>query len=262
MLKKLVSYDFTSLFKALLPSYIVLGIITIVTMLMGFLMSYITPLKYVFPLTVTVFIITVIIVLVYTFFVSIKHFYQDFAMNRGYLIQTLPVSKSSLIFSKILTSLITMLVSGIVILVCISLLLWSQGSLGTVIESLLDFPKALVNMNGIIFYLIIFIMLGCSYLVQLLMFFLSIALGQMRNTNKLIGSVVAWLLLYVAYEVVAVLTIIMIALFVPNLEIIVSTNVGLFISIMASIYASLVIVFAIVSFVSIKYIFTKKINLE
>ena len=127
MLNKLLKYDFKNLYKTLLPVYLITLVITILTVILNNLSETSNLFSTLNGLMVLSYVIILMVLLVGTFFLSIRDFYLDFATERGYLINTLPVKKSWVITSKFITSVITMLSSLAVMFISILILVIGNG---------------------------------------------------------------------------------------------------------------------------------------
>lgn len=115
MLGKVLKYDLKRLGQSLIPLYIITLILSIIV-LGG---SYLTDINQLFTIaygTVLFFFIILLVAIgIGTFFISIQKFYQNLLKDEGYLTNTLPVTKNTLILSKILSSCIFMAISLVVI---------------------------------------------------------------------------------------------------------------------------------------------------
>ena len=117
MLGKLLKYDFKNLYKTLLPLYLITLVITILTVIFNNLSDTSNLFSTLNALMILSYSIILMVLAVGTFFLSIRDFYLDFATERGYLINTLPVKKSTIITSKFITSVVTMLSSIVVMFI-------------------------------------------------------------------------------------------------------------------------------------------------
>ena len=101
MLGKVLKYDLKRLGQSLTPLYIITLILSVVV-LGG---SYLTDINQLFTIaygTVLLFFIVLLMAVgIGTFFLSIQKFYQNLLKDEGYLTNTLPVTKNTLILSKI-----------------------------------------------------------------------------------------------------------------------------------------------------------------
>ena len=111
MLGKLLKYDLKKLGKELLIGYIVLFIAAIVTriffQLINVSMIFIVPYNMMNGIT----IILIVGIILFTMFAAIKNHYKSFYKDEAYLVNTLPVRKSNILLSKILSTVVFGLIS-------------------------------------------------------------------------------------------------------------------------------------------------------
>lgn len=263
MLTKVMKYDIKTQFKTLIPIYLILMGMTGLTILSSYLSNAIKPLSFLTGLMIAGVIIIIVITLIMTFFRSVQNFYQDFVTQRGYLVNTIPVKKSVLLTSKILTSMFTMIISVIVILIAIFILLLTLGAMPTISSFVGEVlaTKELYVLEFIIFFASSLLL---SYFSQLLMCFFAISLGQFRNTGKLIGAVSSWFLLYIGYEILSVVGLGTLFLLAPNLLIETEALIPqpwMLYTLLTTI-SIVVLIFSVISIYGTNYILSKKLNLE
>ena len=141
MLSKLLKYDFKNLYKTLLPIYLITLVITILTVILNNLSDTSNLFSTLNGLMVLSYVIILMVLLVGTFFLSIRDFYLDFASERGYLINTLPVKKSWIITSKFITSIVTMISSLVVMFISILILVIGNGEWSVFANGIANFFK-------------------------------------------------------------------------------------------------------------------------
>ena len=112
---------------------------------------------------------------------------------------TLPVSKSNLIMSKLITSMGFMLFSVIVSLIGIFI-----GCYGVYFDSEVfnAFSKLLSKVDTLLIVLMI-LSIAISFVMQQLMIYLAISLGQKHNSNRVVYSVIYGIVIYNINQVVS-----------------------------------------------------------
>ena len=125
MLSKLLKYDFKNLYKTLLPIYLITFVISILTVILNNLSDTSNLFSTLNALMMLSYVVILMVLVVGTFFLNVRDFYLDFATERGYLINTLPVKKSSIITSKFITGLTTMISSLAVVFISFIILIIS-----------------------------------------------------------------------------------------------------------------------------------------
>ncbi len=266
MLRKLLKYDLNSMGKTLFPAYGVVMLLSLLLRGVSTLRSHFSVFHYVeVPLCILT-IIGLVALFFLTFAESIKRFYQNLIKDNGYLTHTLPVTKHRIIQAKLLSSLIYLVLSIAVIVLSVVLAFY-QSSWDSL---LVKFQEEMSMTFGISFGLCLLFLalyMVLSYISQLCMIYLAVAIGQMQNTNKLLFSLVSWFVLYVIYEILALITLGITFLFRPDVFAVLNESVPgpSFASSMGFIFfvsAILLAFFATVSYLLTTKIFTKKLNLE
>ncbi len=260
MLSKLLKYDFKNLYKTLLPIYLITFVITILTVILNNL-SYTSNLfSTLNALMMLSYIVILMVLVVGTFFLNVRDFYLDFATERGYLINTLPVKKSSIITSKFITGLITMISSLAVVFISLIILIIGNGQWTNFANDIANILEDIPNYVVLSLTLITILMI-VAYISGLAVCYLSIALGQLKNTNKLGFSFLAYIILYIIYEMYFTFTLTFVGMispdFVTNLDSEVSSVYILF-----GILIGLIIIFTAIVTPITNYILKNKLNLE
>lgn len=192
MLNKLIKYDLKSFFKTVTPLYIVMILIALLARLGGYVADKISILKIPVGFIEILYILLLIGIPIATFILSISRYYNNLVKDEGYLMHTLPVSKENLILSKLISSLIVMSTS--IISIVIGFMIGTYTSkIGDFISKTLDLC---VDNFGILFIVLIIISTILSYIMQLLLIYAAIALGQKHNNNKIVFSIIYGIVLY------------------------------------------------------------------
>ncbi|MFR4352084.1 MAG: hypothetical protein ACLT3H_10505 [Roseburia sp.] len=209
MLGKLFKYEFKNTYKIMLTIYAVLGAVTLFGSLL--LASAASPVSLamnnaILSLATAAFIImytlAVFALFIITYVYVCTNFYKTMFSNQGYLTHTLPVSTISIFHVKLLTSLVWLIGSVALLLLSVFLLIFgaTRGELLTDLFSMnlaelhREFTTVMgMNLPQFVNILMIFMIFGC--LSSLLMIFASICIGQLFNQNKIVFSIVAWLVL-------------------------------------------------------------------
>jgi len=144
--------------------------------------------------------LTVIAMFFFSFGYAVIRFYQNFVTDEGYLTFTLPAKVEVLVAAKVIVAFLWQIVT-------IALGILSVGVVfgkGAVLRKFWDaFLESVGRENrGIIIYFIIFLLSVLLY--ELLVYYLSISLGQAFSNNKIVGAVISYCILSVVVEVVLV----------------------------------------------------------
>jgi len=205
MLRRLLAYDFRSMWKQfslLWPAVLLVALVNRLLMAltrsaeipeaaetvmnrMGFLFGVIPVLVY-FALIVAMSVISLIYVL--------QRFYHGLLGSEGYLMHTLPVKTWQLIASKLITAVVVTVCSGVVGVLSILILAADReffADLGEMLPRMTDVDVVLV----VIQLLLVSIITTAATYTQI---YAACSLGQLSNKNRLLVSVVA----YVAINIV------------------------------------------------------------
>ncbi|WP_066714898.1 hypothetical protein [Clostridium sp. Marseille-P299] len=241
MLTKLTKYEWMATARYMIPLYIVLAFITIFTKIA---LTLSTGNRIVFALSNILFvlyIISIIVIAVTTFLLIIMRFYKNLLTGEGYLMFTLPVKVHDLINAKLIISILWGVLS---ILICFFSLLLVIPSCSAIIPNASSFTlSTFFNMftdYGIgktVLLLLLFLMI---LVYNILTFYASIAIGQNISSNKVFGSLIAYICIYTICQMFAGLLLLAAMLFKIDLNdeklmITVATYLGLIISTIGSI---------------------------
>ncbi len=263
MLSKLLKYDFKNLYKTLLPIYLITLVITILTVILNNLSDTSNLFLTLNGLMVLSYVIILMVLLVGTFFLSIRDFYLDFASERGYLINTLPVKKSWIITSKFITSVVTMISSLVVMFISILILVIGNGEWSVFANGIANFFKDIPG-DGILMLILMTVLMIAAYISGLAVCYLSIALGQLKNTNKLGFSFLAYIILYIIYEMYFTFALTFVGIINPDFVRSLDNEIGVIpsVNLLFGILIGLVIIITAIITPITNYILKNKLNLE
>ncbi len=216
MLRKLCKYEFRSISRTLIPIYIAVIALSILTaisfsinkeyklssyypvdMSLGYtlhgLFKGVMSFAY-FAVMVALFVLTAVIIL--------QRFYKGLLCDEGYLMFTLPVKPWQLITSKGITAFVMSILSCIVS--CISIFILIMGALPYPLKTLAEFfnfenwsmfftrLNEVVPMWGIYLFEFIILVIVGSF-ASLYQIYASMAIGHLAKKNRILMSVVAYI---------------------------------------------------------------------
>lgn len=292
MLRKLCKYEFRSIFRTLIPIYIVVIAVSIITSIsiamnvdyadvkyvdnsvqwaiemnlpykLQHIFTFVMSLAY-FAVMVAMFVLTVVIIL--------QRFYKGLLCDEGYLMFTLPVKPWQLITSKGITAFVMTILSGIVS--CISIFIMMLGSLPYPLKflaelfSLQNWIRIFGRLNETVpmwgVYVLEFIILVIiSSLASLYQIYASMAIGHLAKKNRILMSVVAYVAISMILSFVGGIFGVFSALTIQSSQNYLSINAGeafLHALLIFSVITS--IIEFVVFFVITERILSKKLNLE
>lgn len=228
MLGKLMKHELSATAKLFLPLYIAILALSLIGRLLTWLSSkqsivdnatdsfakIVRSLSSIFS---AFYVLAFAAVFVLTIIFLIYRFYKNYFTDEGYLMLTLPVRTSSLVFSKILVALIWTVLSLLIIAVSLFITLGHfdaiqdtfnqlKEALSGMIANNADFIKNElgVSVGGFTAEIIVWIVL---YVVNIyLAFYVSIAFGQLiYKKHPIVGAVISYILLSIIAKVLSLL---------------------------------------------------------
>lgn len=166
-----------------------------------------------------VFVLLLIGTVLGTFVLSVRHFYINLLKDEGYLTNTLPVTKTSLVSSKVIVSMVYGVISILVAMLATGIGFAHYFNLIDVLNEfyssgMIDMMMGMRAPGSVIYFLFI---MALSYLSQLLFFFFALVLGQRQNGNRILYSFVYGAVLYCIQQALSFLLIGVLMLIYPNI---------------------------------------------
>lgn len=203
MFGKLMKYDLWAMGRLLVPFYIAAPILALLTHLLEFLSGNAFG-AMCYGLIFALFVITCICIIMGSFVVLILQFYKTMIGSEGYLTYMLPVSRGTLLSSKLLSGMIAVVVSCIVAFISI-ILVMPFSALPDFFAELGNLLSAFTQPDTLAVGLMILVM-GIVGLAQtVLQFDLAMALGQLMNKNKLLWSILYFFALQFVVQLITML---------------------------------------------------------
>lgn len=125
MLKQLLKYEFKatkSLYFGLYLALALLSVVLGVSFRQEHALAHSTSFQNLEVILMIVYVSVILAIAVLCFVNTIQRFYQNLLGREGYLMHTLPVTETQLILSKLITSMVWVLCSGLVGIVCITVM--------------------------------------------------------------------------------------------------------------------------------------------
>ena len=123
MLKQLLKYEFKATKRLYFGLYLALALLSVVlgvTFRQEHALAHSTSFQNLEVILMIVYVSVILAIAVLCFVNTIQRFYQNLLGREGYLMHTLPVTETQLILSKLLSSMVWVLCSGLVGIVCIT----------------------------------------------------------------------------------------------------------------------------------------------
>jgi hypothetical protein len=146
----------------------------------------------------------IVAIVVITMITIIMRFYKNVLGDEGYLMMTLPVTEDAHIVAKLIAALIWSIASSIVILISILFLISSSFDLSIfrqMREALVEASQAGVNVPFELFLVFAFILFG--FISNVLIFYTAMAIGPNLTKNRLLGSFLAYIIIYIVTQILS-----------------------------------------------------------
>lgn len=206
MLGKLLKYELKATGRILLPIYAIVMILAVAVRILAidavvFLEnSNAGIMREIFVvLLIFTFAVAMGALVIGTFVIMIQRFYKNLLGDEGYLMNTLPVSVSQNISSKLITSMIWNILSGIIAFIAILILVMNKEFLGYFNEFIIELAqiwhKVPTDLKGSgLFFVISFTIAGfLQTMFNILIIYLAMSIGHINNSHKKAISFFTWI---------------------------------------------------------------------
>ena len=193
---KLLKYEWKACARICLPLYGVLILMSFVTHLLysipqnstfGFMLPAISSMLYM-GVMMAAFVVTAVI--------FIQRFYKNLLGSEGYLMFTLPVTVSQHLFSKTIIAVVMIGLSGLSAFLSIGI--FADMSFGTLF---VDMIKGVARSGGLLFGLELLVLAVLGIAGMALFLYMCIALGHLASRHRLLMSIVWYVVLSTALQV-------------------------------------------------------------
>lgn len=195
MLSKLLKYEIKATARIFLPLYaVVLVFAAINSLLFASLHEWMAPKV----ISMMIYIIILVGMFVITLVVMIQRFYKNLLSDEGYLMFTLPTKTWKLITSKLIISMMWIILSGLTGMISIFINAFDKVFTAESIQAVVDASHYLFSFFGGSTILIIleFVLAGVISLASnVLIIYASIAVGHLFNRYRILISLAAFLVL-------------------------------------------------------------------
>ena len=196
MLGKVLKYDLKALCRYLIPLYAVLFGLGIMIRLLGFF-DNVSIIAIICGLMIVALVVLSCLSFVFNGIFSVKYYLENLFKDEGYLTHTLPVKKGTLLFSKVLASLVTFSMTALVLIISLIVAFYQKGLFVDVVK-VLNLSIYGMTVYEFLLFMIVYGIIG--YVATILMVYAAIAIGYSRSSNKLVSSVVWGLIFYFVME--------------------------------------------------------------
>lgn len=203
MLNKLMKYELKATSRLLVPLYLILLLMSVINRFVLTINDNGSTVKIINQFLIVTYITTIFIVLFATILYMIIRFYKNLLTDEGYLMFTLPTKTHQLITSKLVITIFWTILSIMLILLSLFIVFATNVSYPTVINIIKESFSKLNGEFGIswtLFFAEFIIMCLLSLVTNILLIYVSIAVGQLYTKHKIIGSFAAYMIIYMIIE--------------------------------------------------------------
>lgn len=225
MLKKLLKYDLKNMFKFLSVFYILAIFFAVLTRIF-FSLEQTTIINVIGQICIGATIAMIANIIINNIMRNWVRFKETLYGDESYLTHTLPVKKNTLYQSKFILAITTMFVSFIVIIASLSIVYLNTDNWDIIKEGINQFA-GVYGLSGIGFIIIMGLILFLELFSALQAGFLGIILGNRKGNRKTVASVIFGFIVYMATQVVVLITIFVVGLCNSNvMQVFTSNNVS------------------------------------
>ena len=204
MLGKLLKHELKATSRLLIPLYLILIGISFLNRIMLSLQDFNWMMKFISNLLTTGFLFILVAVFAVTVVLMITRFYKNLIGDEGYLMFTLPVKPNQLITSKLIISIFWIIIGIASVIVTLYITFATPERMDFVYLNLKEAAVELrTTFGGSLPFVVSEFILLCivSLFTNILMLYLSIAIGQLFNGRRILGSFIAYIGIYTALQI-------------------------------------------------------------
>ena len=266
MLGKLIKHELKATARYFLPLFLIAIVLTPITRFTLWIGNYPKILQFIPTVIVFIYVASLIMVASASILLIIYRFYKSMVTDEGYLMHTLPVSTESHILSKLTVASIWTISSWFVIFLSLFGMFFTPDRLSVLIDKLSYswfYINTTINSSLLVLFTIeiVFIVILGIFTAPMI-YYASIAIGQVISKNKILGSIIGFFIIQVASQIISVILITPIGIYGDK----VSDSANSMLSFFANFFFPISILIAVftqlILFGITDYIFKKKLNLE
>lgn len=247
MLGKLLKYDLKWLYKVIIVFYVLSFIFAIFTRICSFLggsVLFVVLKGICSGVTIAMILNSLINGIIRSWVRLINNVYKD----ESYLTHTLPVSKSNIYLSKVLSAIISSFITVIVAVLCLFISYYSKENID-ILKNMLELTATTYDTSVIAIILTVSFIVFLEIVFLILVGYAGIIIGHKSNKNKMSKSIIISLLLYIGTSAVSVGLVMISAIFNKDIMNIVKTNAVPSISVIKILMLSAIVIYLIYNIV-------------
>ncbi|NLL73102.1 MAG: hypothetical protein GX237_06195 [Clostridiales bacterium] len=261
MLRKLLRHELYATGKTLLPIYGITILLSLLNRLVTNIDIFNGPMEIIPAFMQIAYGISIVATIIVTVIIIVLRFYKNLMTDEGYLMFTLPVKAYQLINSKLISSIIWTIISVITVILSLLILLANPERLELLkesIDNIVYILKISFGENYVLLTIELGILLFISMIQQMLLIFVSIAVGHLFNGRKVLGSFAAYIGINTAVQIaLTILMVIWSLIGGSSLE-----ELGSIPQLLFPFTIIMGLTLSLLYYLVTNYIFSKKLNLE
>lgn len=206
MLGKLLKHELKATSRLLLPIFLILAVFTVMDRIVLSLNIYKGVLATISGFITFAYGVSILAVIIVTSVFVIYRFYKNLMTDEGYLMFTLPVKTTELINSKLLVAVLWTSVAIAAIFASLFGVFSGSRHFPEIVKVFETLFKQLSHYLGsyiTLFCIEFVVLLILSIISSILMIYVSVAIGQLLNGHKLLGSIGAYIVLSIIIQIVS-----------------------------------------------------------
>jgi len=269
MLGKLIKHEWNATMKVLLPANAVLILITIIGRIMLGTKLFETDNEVVMvigTLSLTLYILSLFTVSIACSIYLAVRFYKTVYSDESYLLHTLPVTTHEIICAKTLVGTIWILITSIFVVGSAAVLIIgsvSPSEMQTLYRDIaygIDTYFAGSSFTAMVILVIFMFILSSVY--SILWIFLSISLGQLMTKHKVLGSFIAYGVLYFLMQIITTISMFATGVWKKAMNLNSAEGVIDYFNAVFIMSVAITLVFSVISYFVTSYMMKNKLNLD
>ncbi len=210
MLGKLIKHEWKATARNFCAMYLLVFIITVVLKVMLEIQNHFKVDNYIITaitvITVIAFVLGIIGIMLGTYILILKRFYDSLLKKEGYLSFTLPVTTGQHIAGKSIVSYLWVMISGAFILLMIFILLLGFNGMIAEMKTGIELLIKVIAERHLWKYAILFLVAwAISMYAQIAWGYASFSIGQTFGKNKVLGAFVTYIAIYFILQIVSLI---------------------------------------------------------
>lgn len=261
MLGKLLKHEMKATARLLLPIFLVLAALTVLDRIVISLKIFKGVLAIIPGFISFFYVISLVAIVVVTAVIIIYRFYKNLMTDEGYLMFTLPAKPHELINAKLIASIVWTIASFVAVLASLFVIFYDSELVPVIRDMfgiMIDSMRMQFGSKIPLFVIEMILMFILTLLNNILSIYVSVAIGQLFNGHKLLGSFAAYIGINTVIQIVTTVFALFSNLIFKNSV----AELDFLIKVIFPFVIVLTLVLNIAYYWGTNFIFKKKLNLD